>query len=266
MKSTLDQIEDIKKNGYTIDFGTTFNYAFENYKKIALYSGLIVIVLTAVVFALAFGIIGAIYGLKTINQQFIENNLNLQNLTYLQQVITVLALSAFTALCAPIGAGFLKMADCADKDEEFNFSTIFTYYKAPYFSQLVIATFIIGLISNSIATLIESFGILYLGGAISFFISFLTFLAAPLIVFGNLNAIDALKSSLIVISKNPLLLFGLFLTGIIGVFVGFVGCCIGVIFTAVFSTSITYATYFSIFTEEEQREDSIDSIGQSDLE
>lgn len=265
MKSTLDQIEDIKKNGYTIDFGTTFNYAFENYKKIALYSGLIVIVLTAVVFALIFGVIGAFYGIKTINQQFIEN-LNIQNLTYLQQVITVLALSAFAALFAPIGAGFLKMADCADKDEEFNFSTIFTYYKAPYFGQLVIATFIIGLISNSIATLIESFGILYLGGAISFFISFLTFLAAPLIVFGNLNAIDALKSSLIIISKNPLLLFALFLTGLIGAFIGVFACCIGIIFTAVFSTSITYSTYFSIFIEEEQREDSIDSIGQSDLE
>lgn len=265
MKSTLDQIEDIKKNGYTIDFGTTFNYAFENYKKIALYSGLIIIVLTAVLFAVGLGLVGAIYGISAINQQFIEN-LNVQNLTYVQQIITVVALSAFAALCAPIGAGFLKMADCADKDEEFNFSTIFTYYKAPYFGQLFIATFIIGLISNSIATLIESFGILFLGGAISFFISFLTFLAAPLIVFGKLNAIDALKSSLIVISKNPLLLFGLFLVGIIGVFVGFIACCIGVIFTAVFSTSITYATYFSIFIEEEQKEDSIDSIGQSDLE
>ena len=36
MKSTLDQIEDIKKDGYSIDFSNVFNFAFENYKKIAL--------------------------------------------------------------------------------------------------------------------------------------------------------------------------------------------------------------------------------------
>jgi hypothetical protein len=32
-KTAQNQIEDIKKNGYTIDFGNVFNLAFENYKK-----------------------------------------------------------------------------------------------------------------------------------------------------------------------------------------------------------------------------------------
>ena len=40
-KTAQNRIEDIKKNGYTLDFGNVFNLAFENYKKIALYGGLV---------------------------------------------------------------------------------------------------------------------------------------------------------------------------------------------------------------------------------
>ncbi|PIF30626.1 hypothetical protein CLU81_1064 [Flavobacterium sp. 9] len=264
MKSTLDQIEDIKKNGYTIDFGSTFNYAFENYKKIALYSGLIILIFSVIMAVLAMGLAVTFYGVAAISKDFI---LNLENhkLSYLEQLLSIGAVSLFAALLAPFGAGFLKMADSADKDEEFNVSTMFTYYKAPYFAQLFIMALIIGLVSNAISAVIESFGIILLGNAISIFISFFTFIAIPLVVFGNLNAVDAIKGSIIVVTKNPLLIFALFITGIIGSVVGIFGCCIGVLFTIVFNTSVTYATYYSIFTEEEQI-DVIDSIGQSDLE
>lgn len=264
MKSTLDQIEDIKKNGYTIDFGSTFNYAFENYKKIALYSGLIILVFSIVVGVLALGLATTYYGVGAINKEFIQSLEN-QKLTYAQQLLSVVAISVFAALLAPFGAGFLKMADCADKDEEFNVSTIFTYYKAPYFTQLFIMALILGLISNAIATALDSLGIILLGNAISAFISYFTFLAMPLVVFGNLNAVDALKSSIIVVTKNPLLIFALFVTGFLGSLVGIFGCCIGILFTVVFNSSMTYATYFSIFTVEDDK-DVIDSIGQSDLE
>jgi predicted PurR-regulated permease PerM len=67
------------------------------------------------------------------------------------------------------------------------------------------------------------------------------------------------------VSKNPVTIFLLFIVGFLGSLVGLVGCCIGVIFTVVFNSSVTYSAYFSIFNEEEQQ-DSIDSIGRSDLE
>lgn len=264
MKSTLNQIEEIKKKGYTLDFGSTFNYAFENYKKIALYSGLIILVLSVVFAIFGMGIFVAYYGIESLTKEFITSLEN-QKLSYLQQVFSAIAASAFAALMAPFGAGFLKMADCADKDEEFNVSTIFYYYRAPYFTQLFIMALIISLVSNAISTVIDSFGINYLGFTISYFISYLTFLAIPLVIFGNLNAVDAIKGSLTVVSKNPLLIFGLFIVGFIGSLIGIFACCIGIIFTIVFNSSVTYATYFSIFSEEEQ-EDSIDTIGRSDLE
>lgn len=264
MKSTLDQVENIKRNGYTIDFGSTFNYAFENYKKIALYSGLIILVLSIVFAILGMGLFAIIYGVQSFTQDFFEN-LQTQQLSYAQQVLSVLVISAIAALLAPFGAGFLKMADCADKDEEFNVGTIFTYYKAPYFTQLFVMALILALVSNAISTAIESFGIIILGNVVSLFISYFSFLAIPLIIFGNLNAIDAIKSSFIVVSKNPITIFFLCIVGFIGSLIGIFGCCIGILFTVVFNTSVTYATYFSIFSEEEQ-EDSIDTIGRSDLE
>lgn len=264
MKSTLEQIEVIKKDGYSIDFSSTFNYAFENYKKIALYSALIILVFSVVGFILVMGLAVAFYGVQSLSREFLEN-LDNQKLTYFEQIISTVSIAFVSALLAPMGAGFLKMADCADKDEEFNVSTIFTYYKAPYFLQLFSVAFILAVVSTGISYLIDSFGILYLGGVVSLFISFFTYFAIPLIIFGNLKAVDAIKSSLILVSKNPVIIFALFVIGFIGSVIGIFGCCIGILFTVVFNTSVTYATYFSIFTEEEQQ-DSIDSIGRSDLE
>ncbi|MEG1229397.1 MAG: hypothetical protein RSD71_11945, partial [Flavobacterium sp.] len=130
--------------------------------------------------------------------------------------------------------------------------------------QLFAVAFIIGLVTNGISYSTESLGLGYLGTGVSLFINFFTFFTIPLIIFGDLKAIDAIKSSIILVSKNPVIIFCLFIIGFLGSLVGLVACCVGVIFTAVFNTSITYATYFSIFSEEEEP-DSIDSIGQSDF-
>ncbi len=264
MKSTLDQIEDIKNHGYSLDFSTVFNHAFENYKKIALYSALIIIVFSIVFGVAILGVIALVYGAESLTKEFFEN-LQTQKLSYAELLISTVGVSFVTAILAPFGAGFLKMADCADKDEEFNVSTIFTFYKSPYFAQIFTASLIIAAVSTAITNAVDQTGIILLGGAISGFISFFTYLSIPLIIFGNLKAIDAIKSSIILVTKNPLMLFALFVVGFIGSMIGVFACCVGLLFTLVFNTSMTYATYYAIFNMDEQ-EDSIDSIGQSDLE
>lgn len=268
MKSTLDQIEDIKNHGYSLDFSTVFNHAFENYKKIALYFGLIILVFSVIFFFALFSVLFAYYGVESMSKDFFEN-FDAQKQTSVQTLISLLATSVVSGLVAPFSAGFLKMADCADKDEEFNVSTIFTYYKTHHFSQIFTIGFIIAIISSAISTAIGAYfnemGIISMSFLLNLIISYLTYLAIPLVIFGNLKALDALKSCLIIISKKPLLIFALVLVGFIGSFIGFFGCCIAIIFTLAFSTSMTYATYYGIFNMEEE-EDSIDSIGQSDLE
>lgn len=265
MKSTLDQIEDIKKNGYSLDFASVFNHAFENYKKIALYSGLIILVFFFIAFVAFMGIMIAYFGAEALTKDFIQNFEN-QQLTDIQLVIQTVVVSVVAGITAPFGAGFLKMADSADKDVEFNVSTIFSYYKAPYFGQIFAAAFIPALIGTALATLVESSGILFVGNLISFTISFFMYLSIPLIVFGNIKAIDAIKSSFIIVTKNPLNIFAFFIIGFLGSMVGFIGCCVGIIFTVAFNSSMIYATYFAIFGTQSEEEDSIDSIGKYNVD
>lgn len=262
MKSTLNQIEDIKKNGYSLDFATVFNHAFENYKKIALYSGLIILVFSIIAVMAFMGIMIAYFGVESMTKEFFEDFEN-QKFTSIELLIQTVAVAGVAGLTAPFGAGFLKMADCADKDVEFNVSTIFSFYRAPYFGQIFVAAFIPALVGTALANLIESLDILFVGNIISFLVSYFMYFSIPLIIFGKLSAIDALKSSFILVTKNPLNIFAFFIIGLIGSAIGFFACCVGVIFTVVFNSSILYATYFGIFGD--QTEDPIDSIGKSDF-
>jgi uncharacterized membrane protein len=140
-------------------------------------------------------------------------------------------------------AGFLKMADCAEKGEEFHVSTMFTYYKFPYFSNIFSAVFIITLVNMVLSTLLEFAGLNIIGTLISLTISFVTFLTIPLIVFGKLNAVEAIKSSIIVVLKQPLLLLGLLIVAIIGSILGIFAICIGMFFTYPFIFSMEYSIY-----------------------
>lgn len=263
MKSTLDQIKDIKNHGYTLDFSTVFNNAFENYKKIALYAGLILLV-----FSILFGIIGSIllaviFGVDKLNNPAFFSIKPIQ-LSSLQLVYYIAGTVLFSAILSPFGAGFLKMAYCADRDQEFNVSTIFTYYKSSKFLQIFLATAIISLFSVSISTFLEIQNLNLLGIVVSLMISFFTFLTIPLIVFGDLKAIDAITSSFILIAKQPIVLLGLMITIVIALIIGFMALFIGILFTVPLSYSMTYAIYYAIFKND--KEDPIDSIGQSDLE
>jgi len=263
MKSTLAQIEDIKKNGYSLDFATVFNHAFENYKKIALYSGLIILVFSIIALMIYMGVMIAYFGVESLTRDFLTEFSN-QKFTGVELVIQTVSVSVLAALLAPFSAGFLKMADSADRDIEFNVSTIFTYYKGKYFAQLFVVAFIPSIIGTALANLVDSYDISYVGNVISFMVSYFMYLTLPLVIFGNLNAIDAIKSSIIIVTKNPLNIFAFFILGFIGSLIGIFACCVGIIFTFVFNSSMIYATYFAILGIQE--EDSIDSIGKSNVD
>ncbi|GGF23814.1 hypothetical protein [Flavobacterium limi] len=263
MKSTLDQIEDIKNKGYSLDFSDVFNHAFENYKKIAVYAGLILLVISILCFFLGGGVLVALYGAEHFNKEFFEGlQQNQPEGTTL--LIYTLIITFVTALMTPFTAGFLKMADSADKDEMFNFSTVFTYYKAPYFSRLFVTALLIGLISGGISVAFNLIGITFIDSIIAILISLFTSMSVPLIVFGNLNTTDAIKSSIVIVSKQPLVIALLFIVAGIGSVIGFIGCCIGVVFTIPITYSVKYAIYSAIL--EIDTPDSIDSIGQPDPE
>lgn len=250
MKSTQDRIEEIKTNGYRLDFGTVFENAFENYKKIALYAGLMLLVFSILFGTLIIGILVSIFGIETTTNAVENGNLRPELFTGNFLLIYTASVILITCIMSPFQAGFLKMADCGEKDEEFHVSTIFEYYKMPYFSSIFVSTLIIAVLSSTLSLLFQSAGIHFVGGLTSITISLLTFFTVPLIVFGKMNAVEAITSSITIVLKQPLLIFALVIVSWIASIVGLIGLCIGIFFTIPFAYSMSYTLYFSIISNE----------------
>ncbi len=247
MKPINNRIDEIKTNGYQLDFGIVFESAFENYKKIVLYAGLMLLV--SMILLMALTVTGLVYYIGAENMEAFSksmqhpsaNGISLNILIPLYAVVILVS-----GILSPFYAGFLKMADCGGKGEEFHISSMFTYYKSPYFANIFIASLLLSLVSSSLSVLFELAEMQVIGTLISLTISFLTFLTVPLIIFGNLNAIDAIKSSILIVSKQSLTLLGLLIVAIIGAAIGFFGFCIGLFFTIPFLYSMSYTIYSSI--------------------
>ncbi|HEX9151897.1 MAG TPA: hypothetical protein VF842_07420, partial [Flavobacterium sp.] len=222
MKTTKEKIEEIKSNGYQLDFGNVFNHAFENYKKIAVYAGLMIFVFSVLIGILIVGALIFTFGVSILNEKSLENLKN-ENFSATFMVVYVVGAIVLSCLLSPFPAGLIKMAHCGEKDEEFHVSTILEYYKAPYFKELVISTVLISLLSSGLSSLIDYAGIKIVGSLIAMLVSFFTFLTIPLIIFGNLKAIEAIKSSAIIVSKQPLVLLGLIIVSAIASMVGLIG-------------------------------------------
>lgn len=256
MKLINDRIEAIKSNGYSLDFGSVFESAFENYKKIVWYAGLMLLVFSILISIT--GVMGLIYYIGIENlEAFGEKMKQFSAQTDIPLDVSIklnAGLILISALINPFMAGFLKMADCGEKGEEFHVSTMFTYYKSPYFLNIFIAILLITSISTGLSILLEQAGIAFMATLISMIISFVTFLTIPFIVFGKLNAIDAIQSSIAIVSKQPLVLLGLIIVAGIFAVLGIFGFCIGIFFTMPFLYSMNYVIYKTIIGIDSENE------------
>jgi hypothetical protein len=257
IKTTQDRILAIRKNGYTLDFENVFNQAFDNYKKIALYGGLIIFVFFVLLSILAFGAVIAIFGSPAVVDFLKPENLNPQEFT-LNTLLIFSGISVLiSCLISPLPAALVKMAYCAERDEEFHISTMFVYYKTPYFKEIFIATFCVSIISSILSAVINYTQIPAIGFVVTIIIELFTVLMIPLIIFGKLKAIEALEISILIVSKQPLVLLGLIVVGTIGTLVGLIGCCIGIFFTLPFLNSLYYAIYSEIIGFDAENENTI---------
>lgn len=246
MTPTQERLQDIKKNGYQIDFANVFNHAFENYKKIALYAGLVLFIFS-VLFVIFIGVsLVSVMGVTAMTRELSPEKLKVENLSESNFLVFGSIALIVSCILSPFQAAFLKMAHCGDRDEEFHISDLFGYYKLPYLKEIIISTFLISAIGFAQATLLSYVHFELLGKVITYFISYITLLVSPLIIFGDLKAIEAMKYSILIIFKQPFVILGLIIVAFIGSLVGFIGCCIGVFFTLPFLYSMNYAIYSAI--------------------
>ena len=123
MPTTKETLDNIRTNGYNIDFGTVFNGAFENYKRIALNAGLAILLMSIFICIaiglLVVGVIGVAISTESLEQFKVENMSMLWLVAYIFCVIL------FGALMSPINAGLIKMAQCAYQGTDFSVSPVF---------------------------------------------------------------------------------------------------------------------------------------------
>lgn len=254
------QIEASCNNGYKLDFGNVFESALGNYKKIAVYGGLMLLISSVVILILlsigATAYVG-VDNLKEFGDKMIQYSaLPVKPLNF--QIQSALISLLFSSFLSPFFSGFLKMADSGEKDEEFHIATMFSYYKTPYFIAISLSVLILGLLNNIIFIALDTVGLGILGTIISIVISILTSLTIPLIVFGNLNAFDSIKYSILLVIKQPIIIFGLLVVSYIAAILGLFGFCLGIFFTMPFVFSMQYILYKSIIGIDEISE--IDEI------
>jgi hypothetical protein len=241
MPTTTEKISAIKENGLDIDFSRIFENAFENYKKIALISGIAVLLFSIIVFGIIIGVMGIFWGFSSITDNF--SHLDPKSFSSVTILIYILVIGVFSGLSSPFTAGLFKIAHCADTDTDFSLGTVFEYYFSPYFKELFIASTLIAIVGTGINSLLESFGIRFLGIIITYVIAIFTFLVIPLIIFGNLKAIEAIKGSCTIVAKQFFVILGLIIVSYIMALLGLIGFCIGIFFTLPFIYSMYYSIY-----------------------
>jgi hypothetical protein len=243
MNATKIKISELLKDCYQLNFTTVLVDAYTTYKKTVVYAGLLLFV-----FAFVFAIVASIalatrYTPTELEALLKPENFNFEKLTGNSKLLFTFGSIAITTLLAPMMAGMIKMAYCAAFDEAFRLRTVFSYYASKHALPLLLAAFIIGALNSSLSYISTVPEVLIVTNLIAYLILFSTFLTIPLIIFGNLNAIEAIVSSVGLFAKQPLLWAGLVITSyllsIVGVFLFYIGLFITLPFL--------YAMYFSFY-------------------
>jgi uncharacterized membrane protein len=257
MQTTTEKLEQIKNDGYELDFGDVFSNGFEIYKKIAGISGISFLILTIIFVSIFMGIVAAAMGFSDFASQM--TNFNITNFSIVGVLIYLLATILVTAFMAPFSAGILKMAFNASKNEEFSLSTAFELYKSKYFKDLFIAAIIISFLGAGINVALEFTGIKAIGALFVYFINFLTFLSIPLIIFGDQSATQSIQNSVLLVLKKPFLIAGLLIVTVLLAMFGIIGFCIGIFFTLPLIYAVHFAIYDAIIGTDKTSE--LDEIG-----
>lgn len=243
-------MNDAKKS---LDLGETINEAFEIWKKTALMGGLAFMFLILILMTLAMVGVGYFFNKEELPE--LMKNFNPETLSTNGLLIYFAIVIGFTVLISPFVAGMLKMAHDADNNEEVSFSSLYYYVNSPQFLDIILATTAISIFSVGVNILLKNAlpnttGEI-LGFIISCTISMFTFIAIPLVIFKNLNFIDAIKQSCFKILNNffivllllifivLLLLILAFIFMVIGVF----ALCFILLFTIPFAYAMQYSIY-----------------------
>ena len=269
MKETLhNKIENIKNNGYRLEFGQVIEQTFSNYKKIALIQGLILLVILIIFTVVIGSVAGLAFGLGSLTEYFTDYDVN--KVTSVALLINFGVSVVAAGLLAPFTAGLIKMAHSAETNTELDFSAVFIYYKSSYFKELFIVGILVSLfisgIDTAIGLLVQGYvdgfaakTLSLLSGLTNITVTILTLFTIPLVIFENASATDAIKGSIEITKQKFWTILGVEFVIIVCAILGVFGFCIGLFFTIPLLYSGIYIMYRTAVGIEEKND--LDEIG-----
>jgi hypothetical protein len=234
-------IEQKVRNGYSLDLGKLIDESFATFKKTFLIAGLGMIIISVVMIVFYLGILGAFFGFSN----FTETMTSLESLatdtTFIigNAVVTML----FSALFAPITAGFININHLAKTNKEFGVSDLFNFYKGAIFKQIFMSYLVIGFTTAVITASFSLLGYEFMNSIIQIIIGLFTVFTIQLIIYGEQNYTEAITNSIQLFIKKPFIIAIALLIAGIGMFLGIFALCIGIIFTVPYLYSMYYAIY-----------------------
>lgn len=241
MSQIQTKIENAKQNGYSLDLGEVISQSLENYKKIAMTAGAVILVISLIIIGLVFGGIGAIVGFGGFATKMA--GFHVSNFSPAVLLLYIAITSVFGAIMYPMTAGIIKIAHEAEMRREITFSMAFDHYKSEYFSILFTTGLLISLGTNVIGVLFQYIHLDFLGAIFTYVIAFFTIFAIPLVIFGKQNTMDAITGSFALVIKQPFVILLALLVSVIIALAGIIAFCVGIFFTL----PIVYSTYYIIY-------------------
>lgn len=260
------RIEKLINENYSLDIGKVVNHSFELWKKTISFSVLFTMIILALLGIYYFVIMSIVFG-GIANFLSIFNSNPLDSVAYLQasKNIPYLLLGSLLlqVVIQPIFAGYLSILYKADCNKSYTINDFFTFYRQPYFGQIVIFCVIT---SFAVSILSQLFILLHLPSYIntlfSVFVSIGSYLMLPFIIFNDFSAINALKNSFQITFKKTPSYFAILVLSLIFAVIGIFGIVIGFLFTFSFIAIFHYATYAQVLgINLENSYDEIDQIG-----
>ncbi len=268
MNAIKNRVDYLKENGYNFDISTIIEKAFEYWKKIILPT-LLVSVIVAAFFFLFYVLFLSQYfgGFDLFLEEFKNNPDDAMNMINNFDYISKSGILNFIIMLiiSPLLAGILLCIREADITGSTNATTVFKGYSGKYIGNILGYTIVLNIVTTAI-TLGFSYWNPDAGGIFSLIFSVIIYalciFALPLILFGEMNFLNAIFSSIGLSLKK----FGMiFLLIIIGFFIiiipSVITCGLGFLIFHSISTAITYSTYKEVVGFEEDSE--VSEIGKA---
>lgn len=240
MNSDKQRLDARLKQNLNLDMGRAVDHCFATFKKTFLLNGLILFVVMLLIFTPTMFFMLQEIGPLGDDQAAIAQ--------YMTEMTTspqfLLGSIVVGVLLSPLFAGFVKLNRDVETLDEVSMNNVFQIYASPKLIPIVIytliSTLILGGLNYYLTVVLE---LQFAGSLFNYVFQFFLCLTIPIIIFTNVNALEAIAYSFKFVAKKPLYVLGCLAISYAISFLGIFGFCIGIFFTL----PIVYTMQYVLF-------------------